>query len=459
VSGAALPPLAPRLAAVVVGLGASVAPLDFAVNIAFPAITAAFGLETRAIRWVAVCYVLSYGSLMMAFGAVGDRIGHLRVFRAGLALGALAFTLGALAPAFPLLLGARVLQGVAVALILSCAPALVTLAYAERDRTRALSAYAAGAAIASVIAPVAGGLAMQATGWSGVYWMRVPVVLAALALTPRLRLRPAVMTSEPLDRRAMALLAAALAAWLLAPALLGTGGAWTVVAAGAAGALLTLAFVRGQRGAVRPLIPGPVARDPGFWLPNVAHTLVQFASFAVPLLVPYHLMLLARWSAPAAGLLLSTWALGTLAGATWAPRLMAARGGAFAARLASSASALGLAAIAAWPSDAPVALMAACLALQGLGLGLYQVVCTDLVVATLPESSRGVAGSLAMVTRTVGVVLGASCWTALLAAGARDGLQDFSRGFAWAMAGATLTAALTVLIPGGARSSSPSIRR
>lgn len=450
---------APRLAALVVGLGASVAPLDFAVNIAFPAITAAFALETRAIRWVAVSYVLSYGSLMMAFGALGDRIGHLRVFRAGLLLGALAFTLCALAPDFPFLLGARVLQGIAVALILSCAPALVTLGYAEGDRTLALSAYAAGAAVASVIAPVAGGLAMQAAGWSGVYWMRVPVVLAALVLTPWLRLRPAVMAREPLDRRAMALLAAALAAWLLAPALAGTGGAMLAALAALAGAMLSTAFLRGQRDAARPLLPREVARDPGFWLPNVAHTLLQFASFAVPLLVPYHLMLVSRWGAPGAGLLLSTWAVGSLAGATWAPRLMAARGGARAARLATFASAIGLAAIAAWPPGVPVAVMAVCLMLQGLGLGLYQVVCTDLVVAALPESSRGVAGSLAMVTRTIGVVLGASCWTALLAAGASDGLPSFPRGFAWAMAGATVTAILAALLAGVVRSSSPIGRR
>ena len=91
----------------VIGLGASIAPLDFSVNIAFPAITAAFGLETRGIRWVAVSYVLTYGSLMLAFGALGDRIGHLRVFRAGLLLGALAFSLCAIAPSYAWLLSAR----------------------------------------------------------------------------------------------------------------------------------------------------------------------------------------------------------------------------------------------------------------------------------------------------------------------------------------------------------------
>jgi len=91
-------------------------PLDFAVNVAFPAITEAFALNTRAIRWVAVCYVLTYGSLMLGFGALGDRIGHVRVYRAGLLLAAVAFTLCTFAPSYDLLLFARVLQGISVAL-------------------------------------------------------------------------------------------------------------------------------------------------------------------------------------------------------------------------------------------------------------------------------------------------------------------------------------------------------
>ena len=100
----------------VICLGASIAPLDFSVNIAFPAMTQAFSLDTQGIRWVAICYMLSYGGLMLLFGSVGDRIGHLRVFRWGLMLGAVAFLLCALAPSFPILLAGRVVQGVATAL-------------------------------------------------------------------------------------------------------------------------------------------------------------------------------------------------------------------------------------------------------------------------------------------------------------------------------------------------------
>ena len=77
----------------VVGLGASLAAMDLAVNVAFPSITAAFALERQEIRWLVVCYVLTYASLMLVFGRLGDRIGHRRIFRAGLLLSIAAYTL------------------------------------------------------------------------------------------------------------------------------------------------------------------------------------------------------------------------------------------------------------------------------------------------------------------------------------------------------------------------------
>ena len=117
-------PRTPFLGFAIVGCGAAIAPLDFAVNMAFPAMTEAFALATPDIRWVAVCYVITYGSLMLFCGVLGDRLGHLRVFRWGLVLSALALVACAAAPSYGWLLAGRVLQGIGVALTLSCAPAL-----------------------------------------------------------------------------------------------------------------------------------------------------------------------------------------------------------------------------------------------------------------------------------------------------------------------------------------------
>ncbi len=107
-----------KLAAI--GLGSLITPLDTAVNIAFPDITASFGLPMPAIQWVVICYVLTYSSLMLACGRVGDLVGHARVFRIGLAISTVGYLLCGLAPGFGLLLGARVVQGIGAALYEEC---------------------------------------------------------------------------------------------------------------------------------------------------------------------------------------------------------------------------------------------------------------------------------------------------------------------------------------------------
>jgi len=410
----------------VIGLGASIAPLDFSVNVAFPAITAAFALETSAIRWVVVCYVLVYGSLMLGFGALGDRIGHLRVFRAGLVLAAAAFALCALAPSYDALLAARMLQGVAVALTLSCAPALATALYDESRRTWALSAFGGMGALAGVVAPIVGGASIAALGWPGVYWFRVPIVLLAFFCLPLLQPKLAgerARARAPFDLAGATLLAGGVALLLLGPALLRPGqGAWPTLPIALGGACLMALFARRQRASSTPFVPHAVARDADFVLVNLASVMVQLTSFAIPLTVPYYLTRVAGWGSLASGTVLAVWAIGALGGAAIASRTvrgLGARRTAFAAALLVTA---GLAGIAFWPAKPDYALMILSLLLQGLGIGLFQVAYIDLVVAALPLSARGVAGSLTMVTRTIGIVIGASAWIWILQAVESTGL-------------------------------------
>lgn len=359
-----------------VGLGASIMPLDFAVNIAFPAITASFALPTQDIRWMALCYVFTYGALMLVFGALGDRIGHLRVFTAGLWLAFFSLLTSALAPSYALLLASRVVQGVAVALTLSCAPALVLQLHAAEARTRALSSYGVMHALAGMLAPLLGGLSMLALGWAGVFWMRLPVVLVAIALLPRLRrqLAQAVSVTPPVSR----------------PGLLG----------------LFADARRSQGGFV--------------WL-QASNAVVQFTAFTVPLCLPYFLMRAHGLDTLASGASLSWWALGVLAGSAWLERL--ARRVPMARLLQISGVAVGLTlALMAGAVALPVGQgawgLAVALACQGVALGMFQVAYSDRVVQGLPPSARGVAGSLTIVTRTLGVMAGAWVWLWMLSTGA-----------------------------------------
>ena len=409
-SGSARNPIA---GLAVIGIGASLAPLDFAVNVAFPAITAAFALQTRGIRWVAVAYVLTYAALMLSCGRLGDLIGYRRVFRAGLIVGALAFVMCALAPSFEWLLAARVAQGVSAALVLSCAPALALGLVEDGRRTWALGIYASMGGAAGVAAPLLGGASIAWLGWAGVFWFRAPIALLALALLPLLPPdKPRAPAAGGFDPGSALLLAGGLALLLLAPALPEPGARLgPALAAALAGLALLMLFARGQRRAERPILPRRIAGRADFVLPNIASSVVHCASFAIPLLVPYFLIRVAAWGPLASGLLLATWALGFMAGSAFAPvavRRLGVRAAAFTAGLIVAG---GLGGVAAWPAAPPVGLMIATLFAQGVGLGLFQVAYTDRVVAALPPQDRGVAGSLAMFTRTIGIVAGASAFT------------------------------------------------
>lgn len=429
----------PFAALCVIGLGAAIAPLDFAVNAAFPAITAAFALQVQSIRWVVICYVACYASLMLVFGRLGDVAGHRRVFRAGLIVGAVSFAACALAPSYPWLLAARTVQGIATALVLSCAPALVVSLYAEDRRTWALSRYAMMAALASIAGPLLGGLSIEWLDWPGVFWFRLPVVVLTLALLARIP-EPAREAGPPrsFDMTAAVLLSGGLALLLSVGALWpgATRAAW-LLPAGCSACILLGLFYRRNRALAQPLLPPAVFHHPAVLASNVASILVNFTGFAIPLLVPYYLARIGGFSATLIGLLLALAAAGVLAGSACVSPLVRALGQRCVALLGMTLVAAAQLAIAQWPIAPNLALLAAALLLHGIGIGVFQVSYSDLILATLPPQNRGVAGSLTMLTRTIGVVAAAIVLSsalqvfegAYLAAG-RAPLAAFHAGFA-----------------------------
>lgn len=399
----------PLLGLAAVGLGASIAPMDFAVNVAFPAISAAFALDVREIRWVVIAYVVTYAALMLAFGKLGDVVGHRRVFHAGLITGLAAFAACGFAPTYAWLLAARIVQGIATALVLSCAPALAVAFGGSERRTWALSRYAMITALAAIAGPLIGGLALQWLDWPGVFWFRVPVAAAALLMLWRLPHGP-----EPDHaRRSMNAAGAMLLAGGLALGLLGCAYwpgaaslAWPT-ALSVAGAGLLLVFVWHERKAAEPMLARGVLRDRAFVIFNVTSILVNFVAFSVPLLAPFYLARIGGFGAAAMGLLLAAAALGVFVSSAFAPRVIHALGQQRAMVLAIALLALAHGIMALWPLMPPVALLAAGLLLQGIGMGLFQVSYTDSVLAALPARDHGVAGSLTMLTRTIGVILAA----------------------------------------------------
>jgi len=416
---------------VLVGLGTATVPLDTAVNIGFPDITQSFGLPIAMIQWVVICYVLTYASLMLAFGRVGDIWSHAAVFRAGLLWSGLAFLACAAAPGYGWLLFCRFLQGIGAGLVISVAPALVTGLFDESRRSRALGVLTMVLALGSAGGPLIGGILVNRWGWPAVFWFRAPIAFLPLLFLEGLPgAAPRSRGREPLDVLGAFLLAFGISALLLAlnQSQRLAQGNYLAVPAGALALAALGGFARWEGRVAQPIVDLSHFRSAGFAAANLANVLINLMGFAVLLIGPYYLVRFARMPLPVAGGVLACGFAGAVAAspiAGWIIEHVAADRVAAAGALLAGA---GLFLIGGWSEHSAPVMIVAPLLVQGVGLGIFQVAYTDVVMRTLPQQNRGVAGSLAMLTRTLGVVAGATVLTlvfhvfeaAALAAGQSD---------------------------------------
>jgi hypothetical protein len=417
------------LGLLVLGLGTLVAPLDSAVNIAFPRITGDFGVPLADIRWVIVCYVLTHTSLMLVFGKLGDLFGHKRIFTAGLALSVLTFTLCAIAWRFEWLLAFRVSQGVSAALVLSCGPALATSLFPEAYRGRVLGAYLMMFGIGGALGPSLGGLLVAEWGWQAVFWFRAPIAFAALLLVFVLPTPPRRDADAPFDTLGAILIAAAMSGFLLTVTQLQRLEEHPLAVALLAVAALAAIVVYTRRAARHPspVLRLAVFRRIDFTVLNLANVAVNFTGFAVLLLVPYFLARLSGLDVGIGGFVLAMSPLGVVLAspvAGWSIGPVPANRVAFIGVLLVSG---GTFIVGQWDGTPGILAMTLPLLMSGLGLGLFQVAYMNIVTGTLPIADRGVAGSLALLTRTIGIVGAASLLTWMFAAfeagAARAGLE------------------------------------
>lgn len=391
----------------VVAIGTLVVPFDSSVNFAFPFITRAFGLPIPAIQWVVIAYTLTYAALMLVFGRVGDVLGYRRVFLAGSLWSAVAFVLCALAPSYSALLAARVLQGVGAALVLSCGPALATSLHSESSRTRVLGIYTMVIGLGGALGPMIAGALVPLIDWPAVFWFRAPLALAAFVLAWRLPPDARPVHRRQFDATGGALLVLAITALLLALNQL-QHNAGLLAAAAMAFVGATAGFIMQERRAPRPIIDPSFFRDVDFALLNAGHAALNLAGFSVLLLVPFYLNRFGALTPQFTGLLLACSPAGAAVAAPLAARLADRIAPRRLALIGAAAMTVGQVLIGTSDATPNMMLLASAMALQGAGLGLFQVAYFDIVTGSIPRADRGVAGSLVMMTRTLGTVTGAS---------------------------------------------------
>jgi predicted MFS family arabinose efflux permease len=239
-----------------------------------------------------------------------------------------------------------------------------------------------------------------------VFSFRAPVALVAFLLAWTLPRQPR-GERETFDAAGGVLLATALSFLLLTLNRLWPPGLLTALFATITAASFAL-FYRQEHRAPQPIIDFTYFRGAGFTLINVMNVVNNVAAFAIMLLAPFYLSRIPGLSLPEAGLLLGLAPFGIVLAAPVAGRMASGISPRIIALIGCALSALGLSGISLSDTTPNIPLLAASMAVQGFGIGLFQVAYFDIVTEAIPARNRGVAGALGMATRTIGTVTGAT---------------------------------------------------
>src|SRR3989440_3945058 len=160
--------------------------LDVAiVNVALPSIKSDLGFTQENLQWVISAYAIIFGGALLLGGRLADLLGRRRLFVAGLALFATSSLLCGLAWSEGSLIAFRAVQGLGGALLAPAALALLMTTFAEgRERNVALGIYGAASGSGAAVGVLLGGVLTSYLSWSWIFFINVPVGIAAIALTP-----------------------------------------------------------------------------------------------------------------------------------------------------------------------------------------------------------------------------------------------------------------------------------
>ena len=154
------------------------------MNVGLPAIGRDLHAGVSGLQWVVASYTITLASLLMFSGALADRVGRRTIFQVGLSLFTLGSWLCSLAPGLGWLIAFRALQALGGSMLNPVAMSIITNTFLDpKERARAIGIWGGVVGISLALGPVVGGLLVDTVGWRGIFWVNIPVGLAAIALT------------------------------------------------------------------------------------------------------------------------------------------------------------------------------------------------------------------------------------------------------------------------------------
>ncbi|MFI7110269.1 MFS transporter [Nonomuraea sp. NPDC050227] len=297
------------------------------VMLALPSIESELGFSPGGVQWVMSAYLLSFGGLLMFGGRTADLLGGRRMFLFGTALFGLASVLCGLAWNDSVLITARVVQGVAAAIMTPTAMAVLMHTFAEGpERNKALGIWTGVGAFGATAALLIGGPITDGLGWEWIFYINVPVVVAVLVLGPRLlKTTPVQDGRRRFDPAGAVTITAAIALLVYAVSeapLVGWGGGRTIgMLIGAA--VLFVIFTVIENRSQAPLVPLRIFRSPTVVGGNILMLIVAMTVYGGALITSLYAQQVLGYSAVKFGLSTAIYAVMSIIGANVSARLVA----------------------------------------------------------------------------------------------------------------------------------------
>jgi EmrB/QacA subfamily drug resistance transporter len=430
----------------IVGLDATI------VNIALPALREDLGASVSGLQWTIDAYTLVLASLLVLSGSTADRVGRRRTFQTGLALFTAGSLLCSLAPGLGWLIAFRAVQAIGGSMLNPVAMSIITNTFTDpKQRARAIGVWGAVVGFSMALGPLLGGALVESLGWRSIFWVNVPVGIAAIVLAARFvpeSKAPTPRRIDPVGQTLVFLVLATVTYGIIEGPVAGWDAyrIWGCFLIGAV-ALVSLLIYEPRR--EEPLLDLRFFRS----VPFSGATLIAVSAFGslagflflnsiylqdVRGLSPLHAGL---WTLPMAAM---TVLFSPLSG-----RLVASRGTRLPLVLAGIGLVAGMLPMTRLEPDTPFGVLATSYVLFGFGFAMVNSPITNTAVSGMPREQAGVAAAIASTSRQVGGALGVAVLGAAVSSASGANFAEASHVGWWIIVGLGLVVLTLGLVTTG----------
>ena len=413
------------------------------VNVALPAIKADLGISTAELEWTVTAYALTFATLLLTGGKLGDLVGRRLIFTIGLVVFTLSSLFCGLSSSAPELIGARAVQGVGAALMMPSTLSIISATFDVRERGTAIGIWAGVSAMALAIGPLLGGIITEHISWNWIFYVNVPIgaagILAAIFVVPESK-----DTAREQRLDVPGLLTSGIGLLALVYALIEANQyGWTsvrILGLFVVAAVSLVGFVLLELHQRLPMLDLSLFRSGTFAGANLVAILVTLAMFGIFVFFPIYMQTFRGWSPIQAGAALLPWTVMIVIFAPIAGKLSDRVGSRWLIAAGMGTVAVCCLLLSTIDLHSSFWNLLPAFILGGLGMSFVMTPMSAAVMGAAPVAKAGVASGVLNTFRQVGVALGIAITGAIVAdraaSAARGGAsppEAFVHGLTFAM--------------------------